>query len=734
MLDIDTINFKLYANYSNNSKQPNYYNEIESITDSVNNISVLLPDNIVVVDADDGNVAKLLFNIYNKYTYWVKTNRGYHFYFKITNKSHFPSNFVVSKFGIKVYTALGLVVDYKKNLPIINNGIKNTECVTVKQDGKIREHSENKVIKELPLELYPIGSCKQDKIDKFDLLNITNGNRNDTLFKVGISLKNIVSKIYMYSDDIIEETLNCINDKILDDKLDSKELNGLINNILNKKIKTNDNNLELTTQYIDDSETQNMYSEHLNKIQRLVQLITSDILSKYIVIRYNENLYLKDRNINNVVFTDLTDVVSMGNFLKHLGIAVLNKQFALDITYQLLISAKEIKDTDMSIVFKNGYILNQDTGDVTKYNNEFSTIIINADYEDTTNKIFSEEEIKYRKLVDTFISFIADSGVTSTFYKYNKQKTKHDNGAFARMEVENVINQILGHCLMTKYQPQYAYFFTGSSGKNGKSTLFKMIYDLIGEDNSSAVSLDQMSENYNLSLLTNSLVNIGDDINNSFIQSSREFKTIVSNEKITIRAIREQPFTTRLFATLLFNCNDMPKFSDTSGGIERRLIVIPLLKSVKPEDTNERLNDELAHPYAKQRLIERALLGFKQLRSNKSVINFGEVITRACEEYFQQNDSIKGFMADKLQKNKTIYDNSDLTYKTKIELISKTFIGKSGKVVYEEYKEFCTNDGIQDYLVYNKFVNSICKKYGLEKGVRDDDWVFNELGDSKFIT
>lgn len=742
MFNIGDIEFNL-VRVKQDSKQPLYNQSETSIDNSYPNMSLILPKNIVVVDADDKIVADVLFKMYKDYTHWVKTDRGYHFYFKVnTNSVYFPSNFSANKFSSKRYCLLGFKVDYKKNLPNFNDGVEHLEVVKVKSNGKIREFKNN-FIAELPLCLYPL--YKDVEINKVDLFNIIglDTDRNSTLMSVIGSLIQY-TKYYNYNYELIEDTIRNINNYVFREPLDNKELDSLVSRITkygnsNNNINNNEftiNTYTQNTKYNTDLDNTNGATGDILAIttdsgikidakSNFINAIVNYLTKNYILVRYAGKLYIKDTNVSNVKFEECSDPVNMGVFLESLGVYIINKNFVNDIIFKCEVKAQEIASENMSVIFKNGYVLEQETGNVRRYNNEFSNIIIDTEYHPPKKlNELSKEELYYRDMVDNFISFVADGGINESFYIRDVNNPEiHDGGETARREVENVLEQILGHMFMTNRLPQYAYFFTGTSGANGKSTLFNVMKALIGDKNSTAVSLEQLNENYYLSTMIKSLVNIGDDIDDSFIESSRAFKTIVTNNPIVVREIQESPIEVKIFSTLLYNCNKMPRFKDISGGIERRLKIIPMLKKVPEHKRRNDLEIILTHPLAKQRLLERALIGFKRLRQTRGIIKFGRVIDMESEKYFLSIDSFRGFLYDELIKDDSIV-NLNIDYKDKIYKVANKWINRNLSDIYSQYLTFCSNDGRKYPITKNSFKQRVESDFNFVSKYNSVDWEF----------
>lgn len=127
-------------------------------------------------------------------------------------------------------------------------------------------------------------------------------------------------------------------------------------------------------------------------------------------------------------------------------------------------------------------------------------------------------------------------------------------------------------------------------GANGKTVITIVLTTLLGEENVSCLGLecfDQM-RTFALAGLINKLANIVGEMNEVSKTSEGLLKNIVSGELITVDRKYKEPITFRPTARLTFATNILPRITDRSDGISRRLILIPFEKQILDESLQDR--------------------------------------------------------------------------------------------------------------------------------------------------
>jgi putative DNA primase/helicase len=270
------------------------------------------------------------------------------------------------------------------------------------------------------------------------------------------------------------------------------------------------------------------------------------------------------------------------------------------------IKAEYIEEQDFPIKLSGGHIL--DEGEVLRVDIGFTPYYLNIRYDDQA----------YDEKVDKFLDFLS----------------------LNRKDLRMVIEEMIGHILMTSRFPHKVFFLQGSSGANGKSTFLKMIGEFIG-DLASQLTLNDFNDATSVAFLDGKLVNIGDDIDASFLEQSKNFKTLASGDPIMVRPIYSQPFKLKNRATLIFTCNEMPTFKDKSGGIARRVVVIPCENRVETRDHD--IDQHLSSDNAKSYLLKLAMEGIARIMKNGGKLTDSLTIQAKTKEYFAETDNVVSF-------------------------------------------------------------------------------------------
>ena len=146
------------------------------------------------------------------------------------------------------------------------------------------------------------------------------------------------------------------------------------------------------------------------------------------------------------------------------------------------------------------------------------------------------------------------------------------------------------------------------------------------------------------------------------------FKTLASGNTIMIRPIYQRPYRLKNRATLIFTANDMPTFKDKTGGVSRRLVIIPCDNEVKKADF--KIDDKLSADSAKSYLLNLALKGLARIQANGGKLSESKTINDMVEDYITESDSVLSFLKE---------------------------IGVDEEIpqaqVYEEYQKHCEQNG-----------------------------------------
>lgn len=650
----------------NGSKALKFGSDELSSVENLLNACIMIDDSIVVIDVDKPEMVDKMKELINNNiistTIIFKTNRGYHLYYKK------PS--LLSNIGkqVDIPLACGLRVDF-----LANN--TNTKKITakIKENGLLRNRVDNSGIYNkddlptLPEYFYPLIKSK-DKVDNLIDLNEGDG-RNNALFR---HLGLIKNQYISFNDEIVDNIAMFINQNIFEKPLDDKELKNLVkSNIESSNGNSVSNKLKSDFAYRDEKGKLDM------------QTLVNDIILNYELISYADILYIKAKYTNDDYIRISTEL-EIGRFLK--DAVILDENQANKLIFNLLIQAKEIDVNEgLPIRTKNNFEMKWDESNfVEKQSSNFTMFNLDINYNPNA----------YDETVDKFLNHIANNDE----------------------EVRTVIEEMLGHCLFTKHIPEFAYFIVSNAGETGKTTFLTMLETFIGSDLTTSLSLELMKEQHNIASMSGKLLNIGDDIDGTFLEVSNNFKTIVSGASITGRNLYERSKTYKIVSTLIFSANKMPRFKDVSGGIERRVIIIPCKNKVKDEDKDPTLQSKLASENAKSYLLNLAIKGRKRLMENKNKLSYSEVIERETNEYLNINNSMRSFVYH--------YDDDGLFLNL---LLSRDEDGKyvcvNPRTLYKDYERICDDYGFNAFY-YKTFTSTLKDVYDVGVSKKDNFIIF----------
>lgn len=180
---------------------------------------------------------------------------------------------------------------------------------------------------------------------------------------------------------------------------------------------------------------------------------------------------------------------------------------------------------------------------------------------------------------------------------------------------ERLYEQVMAACVFNRHMVDEAAMligFTkdGRTASNGKSTFLHVIKELIGSQNYSTLSMQQLGETFMTAQLVGMLANIGDDISDIKLEKKplENFKKAATGDDFTVEEKGERPFTFTPQAALVFSMNSIPSMS-LDEGVSRRLAFVPFRSSFKPTDPdyNRHIKRDLTTDIALQSLAVRAL-------------------------------------------------------------------------------------------------------------------------------
>ncbi|MCI5775698.1 MAG: phage/plasmid primase, P4 family [Aerococcus sp.] len=122
-------------------------------------------------------------------------------------------------------------------------------------------------------------------------------------------------------------------------------------------------------------------------------------------------------------------------------------------------------------------------------------------------------------------------------------------------------------------------FLKGYEGNNGKSTFEELLINTIGEKHIASLEPSAFSERFATYSLIGKVANIADDVDGNYIAKNGVLKSATTGNAVNAEKKQGNRFTVHFKAALIFSCNNLPTFKDKSGGMERRLLIVPFTRS-----------------------------------------------------------------------------------------------------------------------------------------------------------
>jgi len=240
---------------------------------------------------------------------------------------------------------------------------------------------------------------------------------------------------------------------------------------------------------------------------------------------------------------------------------------------------------------------------------------------------------------------------------------------------QQILAEYIGYVFIrhgAKLLKEERLLFLYGTGSNGKSVVYDIIKYLLGKNNVSAFSLQDLTDQngYSRAMIGDKLLNYGSDINSKIDHGI--FKKIVSGEPITARLPYGSPMNFDQYAKLMFNCNVLPKDTEQTNGYYRRFLIIPFERTITDQEKDTNLAEKIAADELPG-IFNWVLAGLDRLLKNNK-FTYCEPAENALKGYKLDSDNVLQFLTD-----------NDYNYK------SNHFTPLAD--LYQSYKNHCIDSG-----------------------------------------
>lgn len=502
-----------------------------------------------------------------------------------------------------------------------------------------RSFNKCREVAELPLEFTPMINRRES------LLGLKNGDgRNATLFAHLMAYKNRGA-----NDSQIDTMANIINEFVFDDPMEKSELDKIVEN---------------TQKYEAQLQGENPYLIYNSK--GAPTGVNQRAICDYFVNRgdtfvlggdcyqYRDGVYTES---SSVVRNTIKDMIMYDNFIT---------QARIMDCYRLIIDDTRIQKKDSEINYNKNLI-------------NFK----NGVWDITQNKLIPHDS-KYLQTIQIPHEVGLYKPFTETrlyqFFKLTKLP----------QEDIKMILKYMAYC-MTLNNGLKTFMVLCGQSNTGKSVLLRFIENLIGKQNTAALSMHELSMRFYPAELYGRLINSCGDNGSLPLSSIENLKKITGGDPIMHEKKGKTPFFFVPFCKLIFSFNQLPlQLEEKSNAFYKRMRILYMNKELH-------LNDDYVNDLCSDESIEEVipyLLSLLPVEEIPRTIKSNKMV----ESLRQDSDSIHAFIS------KCCINDEDA-------IITKSSL-------YEAYSQFCINAGRECH-----------KKHGFIRNMRSLG--YTEVRDSK---
>ena len=213
-----------------------------------------------------------------------------------------------------------------------------------------------------------------------------------------------------------------------------------------------------------------------------------------------------------------------------------------------------------------------------------------------------------------------------------------------------VLQEWAGYLLLpdTSYQK---FLALEGEGSNGKSVYFAAMTAMLGLENCSYCSIEQLSDKFSRTQSLGRLANICPDVSEKNEKASEgDIKSFTSGDVMFFDRKHKTGLNCIPSARLMMSWNNRPRWIDKSDGLWRRMILIPFQVRISDED---RIIGMDKHPWwidsgELPGILNWAIEGLSRLRNQKRFTET-EVGKKAIEDYKSEANPARSFLLEHLE-------------------------------------------------------------------------------------
>ncbi|MFI3123239.1 MAG: phage/plasmid primase, P4 family [Methylococcales bacterium] len=258
------------------------------------------------------------------------------------------------------------------------------------------------------------------------------------------------------------------------------------------------------------------------------------------------------------------------------------------------------------------------------------------------------------------------------------------NDVLPDKDTQKTLQQIAGYLFVKGLKLELVFLLYGE-GRNGKSVFQEVLTGVIGHDNVSSYSLEDLTKDtgYCRIKIANKVVNYGTDISMQSLKNDA-FKVLASGEPIAAREIYRSNFEMRDYAKLIFNINRIDNANvEHTTGYFRRFLFVPFGVTISDEKIDRDLHKKILTD--KAGVLNWIIEGANEVVKNRDIF-----VSAECEafklQFIKECDNVSMFEEHYIKPN-----------------LSGSFYTMTVSECYRDYVSFCQDYGYKGVLGRGNF-------------------------------
>lgn len=188
------------------------------------------------------------------------------------------------------------------------------------------------------------------------------------------------------------------------------------------------------------------------------------------------------------------------------------------------------------------------------------------------------------------------------------------------------------------------------SGRNGKSTFFNALADVLGDYAGSidvkVLTTERQNKGAALATLRGKRLVLASELEEHQRLSTSTLKQLASTDKLVIEEKFKSPETVKQTHTLVLFTNFLPRVGSMDNGTWRRLLVVPFNAVIQEQDSTQDYGDVLVEK-AGGAILAWAIQGAVDFIRNGFKLVVPEIVAMATEEYQNRENWLENFIDER---------------------------------------------------------------------------------------